>query len=219
MAQGRRFLSEATCRKALEVQIEGQDLILGMPVRFGLGFAVGGDFMPNPNTLYWGGSLAVIDMDARATYAYAMNRMADGRTGDMRALAPISAAWDALARTGNPVGITGAGTPTGDGRRSPAITRQWRKACAGDLVRERRRFKSGHPDQRKRSSGPVAETVTGPDCLSRAVLEMIQLFGRSKRPQQPVEQRPPATRRRELSRSRRATFHLSARPSLGASSR
>ncbi|PRY33390.1 serine hydrolase domain-containing protein [Pseudosporangium ferrugineum] len=99
VAGGRRFLSEATCRRALEVQVEGPDLILGMSVRFGLGFAVGGDFMPGPNTLYWGGaggSLAVIDLDARATYAYTMNKMGGG-LGDLRAFAPISAAWDAVA--------------------------------------------------------------------------------------------------------------------------
>ncbi|MGX6606503.1 serine hydrolase domain-containing protein [Micromonosporaceae bacterium Da 78-11] len=98
VAQGRRFLSEAMCRKAAVVQIEGRDLILGMPVRFGLGFAVGGDFMPGPNTLYWGGaggSLAVIDMDARATYAYVMNRMGDG----LRAFVPMSAAWAADRRS------------------------------------------------------------------------------------------------------------------------
>jgi len=103
VAGGRRFLSEATCRKALQVQVEGSDLILGIPVRFGLGFAVGGDFMPSPNTLYWGGaggSLAIIDMDARATYAYAMNRMGDG-ISDLRAFAPISAAWDAVAAAGS----------------------------------------------------------------------------------------------------------------------
>jgi len=84
--------------------VEGTDLILGIPVRFGLGFAVGGDFMPHPNTLCWGGaggSLAIIDMDAHATYAYAMNRMGGGRTGDMRAFAPISAAWEALAEGGS----------------------------------------------------------------------------------------------------------------------
>ena len=99
-AQGRSFLSEATCRKALEVQITGRDLILGLPIRFGLGFAVGGDFMPSPNTLYWGGaggSLAVIDLDAHATYAYAMNKMGGGRAGDLRAFAPTAAVWNALA--------------------------------------------------------------------------------------------------------------------------
>jgi CubicO group peptidase (beta-lactamase class C family) len=101
VAGGRRFLSEATCRSALNVRVEGPDLILGTRIAFGLGFAVGGDFMPHPNTLFRpdaGGSLAIIDMDARATYAYAMNKMGGGRAGDLRAFGPISAAWDALAR-------------------------------------------------------------------------------------------------------------------------
>ena len=40
---------------------------------------------------------------ARATYAYAMNKMGGG-LGDMRAFAPISAVWEALARAGGPAG-------------------------------------------------------------------------------------------------------------------
>ena len=62
--------------------------------------------MPNLNTLYWGGaggSLAIIDMDAHASYGYAMNKMGSG-IGDMRAFAPISAVWDALARAGGQAG-------------------------------------------------------------------------------------------------------------------
>jgi hypothetical protein len=53
-AAGRRLLSEAGCRRALEVQVEGRDLILDLPLRFG--FAVAGGMMPNPNTLYWAAS-------------------------------------------------------------------------------------------------------------------------------------------------------------------
>ena len=98
MAQGKRFLSEAGCRKALELQIEGDDLILNAPARFGMGFGVAGGIvpLPNPNTIFWGGyggSLVVIDMDARATYAYAMNKMAGTTTGDMRAFSMLMAMW------------------------------------------------------------------------------------------------------------------------------
>ena len=39
VAEGRRFMSEAGCRRALELQVEGRDLILDLPLRFGLGFA------------------------------------------------------------------------------------------------------------------------------------------------------------------------------------
>ncbi|XVU30594.1 serine hydrolase [Actinoplanes sp. CA-054009] len=97
LACGDSLISPSTCRRALDVQVEGVDLILGLPIRFGLGFAVGGDFMPSPNTLYWGGaggSLAVIDLDARATYAYTMNKMAGG-LADLRAFGPMTAAWSA----------------------------------------------------------------------------------------------------------------------------
>ena len=100
VAQGKRFMSEAGCRKALEVQVEGQDLILGMPARFGMGFGLAGAMpLPNPNTIFWGGyggSLVIIDMDARTTFAYAMNKMAPTTTGDMRAFGLAMAMWEAM---------------------------------------------------------------------------------------------------------------------------
>ena len=102
VAKGRRFLSEAGCRKALELQIEGPDLVLGSPARFGLGFGLGGGVVPLPNpadSMFWGGyggSLAVIDMKARTTLAYVMNRMAGTTTGDMRAFGLAMGVWGAL---------------------------------------------------------------------------------------------------------------------------
>lgn len=97
-AGGKQIMSEAGCRKALELQIEGNDKILGIPVRYGLGFGLPGGVanFPNPNTIFWGGyggSLAVIDMDSRATYAYVMNKMAPTTTGDLRAFGMLMAAW------------------------------------------------------------------------------------------------------------------------------
>lgn len=101
-ANGKQILSEAGVRRALELQIEGDDLILGIPVRYGLGFGLAGGRVPfpNPNTVFWGGyggSLVVNDMDARVTYAYAMNKMAATTTGDMRAFGILMAAWGAMA--------------------------------------------------------------------------------------------------------------------------
>jgi CubicO group peptidase (beta-lactamase class C family) len=102
VANGKRFLSEAGCRKALEPQIEGTDLILGQPVKYGMGFGLPSPMvpLPNPNTIFWGGyggSLVIIDMDARATIAYAMNKMARTTTGDVRALGLAMAVWQGLA--------------------------------------------------------------------------------------------------------------------------
>lgn len=101
VAKGRRFMSEAGCRKALELQVEGQDLILGTPARYGMGFGLSGGVLPlpNPNTVYWGGyggSLIIIDMDARTTFGYAMNKMAGTTQGDMRALGLAMAMWTAM---------------------------------------------------------------------------------------------------------------------------
>lgn len=102
VAKGKRFLSEAGCRKALELQVSGVDLVLGMPARFGLGFGLPDSFIPvaNPNTIFWGGyggSLIVIDMDARTTFGYAMNKMAITTIGDARSLSMIDEMWKALA--------------------------------------------------------------------------------------------------------------------------
>jgi CubicO group peptidase (beta-lactamase class C family) len=101
VAKGKRFMSEAGCRKALELQIAGDDLILGAPARYGMGFGLAGGVvpLPNPNTIYWGGyggSLVIIDMDARTTFGYAMTKMAGTTTGDMRALGLAMAMWAAL---------------------------------------------------------------------------------------------------------------------------
>lgn len=95
-SRGRRFLSEAGCRRALETQVAGVDLVLGVPIRFGLGFALGAGLLPHDGTLYWGGyggSLAIIDLDARTTIAYTPNRMAGGTAGDLRALGLAMEFW------------------------------------------------------------------------------------------------------------------------------
>jgi CubicO group peptidase (beta-lactamase class C family) len=100
VAKGRRFLSEAGCRKALELQAEGNDLILGVPVRYGLGFALAGSLLPTPsqNSLFWGGyggSFAIVDLDARTSFAYVMNLLA-GPVWDERAIGLVTTMWQAL---------------------------------------------------------------------------------------------------------------------------
>lgn len=97
VAGGRRFLSEAGCRRALDVQIEGRDLVLGLPVRYGLGFALGDRLMPSPGTLYWGGyggSLTIVDLDARMTFCYVPNKMA-GVVADLRGFELAMSVWEA----------------------------------------------------------------------------------------------------------------------------
>ncbi len=102
VAKGKRLMSEAGCRKALELQIEGTDVVMGIPARFGLGFGLPGAWLetPGPNSLFWagwGGSLALIDMDARTSFAYVPNRMSMGMLVDPRALALAQAMWAGLS--------------------------------------------------------------------------------------------------------------------------
>ena len=87
---GIRLLSEAGVARILEEQTRGTDLVLGMPVVFGMGFGLNDASLPispNPRAFFWGGwggSLAVIDLDARASIAYVMNRMEADLMGDVR---------------------------------------------------------------------------------------------------------------------------------------
>jgi CubicO group peptidase (beta-lactamase class C family) len=92
-----RLLSQAGCERVLEEQYRGPDQILGIPVRWGLGYALDTGWTPNPRTCFWGGwggSMVLVDLDARVTVSYMMNRMLDG---DSRALTIMLAAYDGIA--------------------------------------------------------------------------------------------------------------------------
>jgi CubicO group peptidase (beta-lactamase class C family) len=94
-ARGTRLLSEAGVTALFEEQANGPDLVLGVPLRFGLGFGLSSETMPmGPRTCAWGGyggSLVVSDLDARLTVAYVMNRMEPGVLGDPRGASIVGA--------------------------------------------------------------------------------------------------------------------------------
>ena len=100
---GRRYLSQAGCEAVLEQQTDGTDLVLGVPVKFGMGFGLNSSYTPmgpNARTVFWGGwggSLIVVDLDARMTVAYVMNKMGEGTLGDTRGASVLAAAYAALA--------------------------------------------------------------------------------------------------------------------------
>lgn len=100
---GVRLLSAAGCDALFEEQSLGIDLVLGLPVRFGMGYGLNSDVFPigpNPRTCFWGGwggSLVVNDCDANLTVAYVMNRMGEGTMGDLRGVAVAAAAFIAAA--------------------------------------------------------------------------------------------------------------------------
>lgn len=99
---GVRLMSEAGVERILEEQSHRTDLVLGLPVRFGMGFGLVNESMPlspNPRSFFWGGyggSLAVTDMDRRLTVSYVMNRMSSGLAGDLRGASLVFAAYAAL---------------------------------------------------------------------------------------------------------------------------
>jgi CubicO group peptidase (beta-lactamase class C family) len=102
-AAGVRLLSPEGCDVVFREQARGMDLVLGIPVRLGVGFGINGEeapLGPNPRTCYWGGwggSIVVVDMDARLVVTYMMNRMGEGTVGDDRAAGILMATYAALA--------------------------------------------------------------------------------------------------------------------------
>ncbi len=87
-ARGVRLLSAASTDAIFEEQADGTDLVLGVPLRFGMGYGLGNAEMPlGPRACYWGGyggSVIINDQDADLTICYVMNRMESGLVGDMR---------------------------------------------------------------------------------------------------------------------------------------
>ncbi len=102
-AFGKRILSQQGCDRAFEEQSNGMDLVLGVPVRFGMGYGLTSDAFPmgpSPRTCFWGGwggSLAIVDADKRVCMAYVMNKMGVGTTGDARAATLAMTAFQSLA--------------------------------------------------------------------------------------------------------------------------
>lgn len=99
-ANGVRLLSAAGCERVFEEQADGKDLVLGVPIRFGMGFGLSGELLPGgPRTCFWGGwggSIVVADLDARICVAYVMNKMGSGLVGDDRGASVVRAAFEAL---------------------------------------------------------------------------------------------------------------------------
>jgi len=99
---GVTLLSPAGVERIFTEQSHTVDHVLGLRMRLGTGFGLTNDLVPlspNPRTCFWGGwggSLAVIDLDARLSVAYVMNRMAGGLVGDLRGAMLVLAAYASL---------------------------------------------------------------------------------------------------------------------------
>ncbi len=88
----RRLLSRAGCERAREEQFAGVDRVLGMPIRWGLGYGLfGGSFGWGG----WGGSIVIVDPGERTTVAYVTNQMREP-ADDSRGMEVIGSAYDGL---------------------------------------------------------------------------------------------------------------------------
>src|SRR5262249_53674276 len=77
---GVRLLSPQTIDRIFEVQSNGIDLVIGIPLKIGVGYSL----LPEGRVCAWGGaggSCVIIDVDRRITFAYVMNKMAPGVVG------------------------------------------------------------------------------------------------------------------------------------------
>ena len=89
---GVELLSPETIKMIFEEQANGVDQVLGLPVRFGMGYAlhsIAVPYLPEGNYAYWGGwggSSIIVDIDRKITFAYVMNRMDEGLLGDTRGI-------------------------------------------------------------------------------------------------------------------------------------
>ncbi|MDP6977931.1 MAG: serine hydrolase domain-containing protein [Myxococcota bacterium] len=101
---GVRLMSEAGVLRAIEEQIRGKDLVMGIDFVYGMGFGISDPsypISPSKRACFWGGwggSLAVIDFDQRVSIAYAMNRMEADLMGDPRGVRIVRAAYESLAQ-------------------------------------------------------------------------------------------------------------------------
>jgi CubicO group peptidase (beta-lactamase class C family) len=97
-AGGVRLLSPDAIGLIFDEQSHGPDLVLGVPLRFGIGYALPETdtvpYIPQGRSCYWGGwggSVILMDLDARTTISYMMNKMGPGIIGSDRSEAYVRA--------------------------------------------------------------------------------------------------------------------------------
>ena len=100
---GVRLLGQDTIDLIFREQQNGIDLVLGVPLRFGIGYGLPQrdilPWIPDERICYWGGwggSMIVMDVGRRTTISYMMNKMGPGIIGSDRSTEYGHAIYDAL---------------------------------------------------------------------------------------------------------------------------
>ncbi len=96
---GVRLLSPDTIELIFEEQSNGPDLVLGVPIRFGLGYGLeiaAQPYIPVGRVCAWGGwggSVIINDAERALTISYMMNKMSDGLVGSPSGQAVVEAVY------------------------------------------------------------------------------------------------------------------------------
>ena len=98
---GIRILEAATVERATKMQSDGTDLVIGTPMRYGLGFSISPtlNLKAGPSAFGHsgaGGSLGFADPDHHLGFAYVMNRMKVGYSIDRRPANLVRATYQSL---------------------------------------------------------------------------------------------------------------------------
>ncbi|HUL28146.1 MAG TPA: serine hydrolase domain-containing protein, partial [Streptosporangiaceae bacterium] len=100
---GIRLLGPGTIDLIFREQLNGIDLVLGVPLRWGIGYGLPQrdvlPWIPDEQICFWGGwggSMIIMDAGRRMTISYMMNKMAPGIIGSDRSAAYGQAIYDAV---------------------------------------------------------------------------------------------------------------------------
>jgi CubicO group peptidase (beta-lactamase class C family) len=100
---GVRLLGQDTIETIFKEQTDGIDLVLGVPLRFGIGYGLpqrdSMPWIPEEKICFWGGwggSMIVMDLGRRMTISYMMNKMGAGIIGSDRSAEYGQAIYDAV---------------------------------------------------------------------------------------------------------------------------
>ncbi|KAH6638720.1 beta-lactamase [Boeremia exigua] len=106
VVNGKQVLSQKTIDLIWREQTSGPDLVIGLPLRYGIGYGLGGGataqslpWLASEDFCFWGGyggSWEVMDRKRHVTFTYVMNKMGSGILGNERTVEYVELVWKIL---------------------------------------------------------------------------------------------------------------------------